>query len=189
MTPEEIQALKDTNESLVARVTQLESINLDLVDQKKELKIKLTEGFNDADMKAELDNYKAQLGNVESEKAELQSGFTEKLSKLQMNNILRDLGIKAQTPEALEKIAEMVLADATATEEGAFKFLNEDKTTRFNEAKNEYGVMDKINELKEGGNSFYFAPEKGAGGGGDAPDPGATKKTDINSIIDAGLKY
>lgn len=189
MTPEEIQALQDTNERLVERIGQLESINVDLVEQRAQWKDLLEKGYSDEDMKAELENYKAQLGSVESEKAELQAGYTEKLSKLQMNNVLRDLGIKAQTPEALEKIAEMVLADATATEEGAFKFLNEDKTTRFNEAKNEYGVMDKINELKEGGNSFYFAPEKGAGGGGDAPDPSATKKTDINSIIDAGLKY
>lgn len=165
MTEEEIKELQNTNESLVARVTQLESINIDLVDQKKELKDKLQNGFNDEDMKAELDNYKAKIGEIENEKTEIEQGYTNKLSKLQMKTLLNDLKVKGQTPEALDVIADLILAEATPGEDGTFAFLKEDKTTRFNDANKEYSVIDKINELKESGNSFYFAQEKGAGGG------------------------
>ena len=47
--------------------------------------------------------------------------------------------------------------------------------------------MDKVNDMKNGDDSFRFAPSTG-GGASDtttAPPP----SNDINSVIDAGLKY
>ena len=188
MTPEEIEALQKTNDDLVARISQLESINIDLVDQKKELKQKLTDGFNNDDMQKELKNYKDQLAKVEADKQELEAGYTSKLSALQMKNVLRDLNVEGQTPEALDTITKLVLDGAT-NNDGNFAYLNEDGTTKFNESNAEYSVIDRVNELRESGNAYHFKQATGADGGKTTPTAPKNHKPDINDIINRGLKY
>jgi len=193
MTEEEIAELKQTNEQLVSRVQQLESINSDLVSQKKELKQKLEEGASDEEVKKELENYKRRMEKMEAEKrsiqAEMQSieeGYTTELNKMRLINELRASGVEAKNELALNTIADQILSEAKY-EEGAFKFLNEEGTTRFNDANKPYSIIDKVNDLKETEFGIFF---KEATGGDAAETPvTAQPKTDINSIIDAGLKY
>ncbi len=183
---EELESVKTTNQELADRVNQLESINISLVDQKKELKQKLEDGFSDEDMKKELTNYKNQLELVESDKNEADAQHNKEMSKLSMMGMLRDLNVKGQSKEALEKIAEMAL-DGAEYKDGAIRYLNEDSTTRFNEdTKKDFSIMDKVNEIKDSGNSFYFAQ---ATGGGATDAPTAPTKAGIGDIIDAGLTY
>ena len=84
MTEEQIEELQATNKSLTERVNQLESINTDLVEQKKDLKQKIADESTDEELKAELNNYKEQLSQVEADKASLQEGYTAELNSLNM---------------------------------------------------------------------------------------------------------
>jgi len=186
MTDEEIAELQQTNEQLVSRVQQLESINSDLVTQKKELKSKLEEGVSDEDIKAELDNYKQKLEQIEEEKQSIEESYTSELNKMRLINELRGTGVEAKNELALNTIADQILSEAKY-EEGAFKFLNEEGTTKFNDANKPYGIMDKVNELKESEFGIFF--KEATGGGATETSATPQPKTDINSIIDAGLTY
>ena len=187
MTEEEIVELKATNDSLVARVNQLESINTDLVDQKKQLKQKLEDGSTDEELKAELNNYKQQLEQVEADKAEITANYRGELNTLNMVNALKEAGIEAQNNDALSAIANLAL-DGAEYKDGSFMYANDDGTTKFNEANKSYGIIDRVNELKGGDKSYLFAPIQG-GGGVNKTSVTPDKKTDINAIINAGLKY
>ena len=185
MTEEQITELQSTNKSLTERVNQLESINTDLVDQKKELKQKLADGATDEDMKAELANYKEQLDQVESDKQSLQDGYTKELNGLQMASQLKEMGVEVHNSDAMNAVVELALQDATY-KDGGFQFLNDDGTTRFNESNKDYSLQDKINSLKESDKSYLF---KQATGGGKEDIPTAPTKPDFNDILNAGLKY
>lgn len=196
MTPEQqiaeleatILTLNTTNGELVSRVTQLESINVSLVDGKKELKKKLEEGSTDEVLKAELQNYKDQLATVEETAAEKATEYETKVNDLTMMQVLTGLGVEAQSGAAMDTIKALALKGATP-KDGGFVYLNEDGTTIFNEANKEYGVNDRINELKESAdNSYHFAEQKGGGFTGNTTKPPETKKS-VNDIISAGLKY
>ena len=186
MTEEEIATLKKANDDLVARVQQLESINTDLVGQKKELKSKLEEGLSDAEAKAEIDNLRALLDGTEAEKAELQSTHSAQINAMRMKDALRGLGVNAQNNDAFDNISNLVLDGATFDD--GFKWVGEDGATKYNTENKPYSIQDRINELKESEKSYLFAPAKGGGGGNPAPST-ADEKPSINSIIDAGLKY
>lgn len=164
MTEEEIAALQKTNTDLVARVGQLESINTDLVDQKKELKKKLENGITDDQLKAELDNYKNQLSTVEADKAELEGNYKKELNTLNMVNQLKAAGVEAHNEDAFNSIAQLVL-DGAEFEDGAFKYQNEDGTTRFNQANAAYSITDKVEELRGSEKSYFFKQPTGGGGG------------------------
>ncbi len=185
MTPEEIQALQDTNKELTERVNQLESINTDLVTQKKDLKQKIEDGVTDEDMKLELDNYKAQLAQVESDKESLRDGYTSELNGLHMLQQLKEMGVEAHNSDAMNAVSELVLQDATY-KDGSFVFLNEDGTTKFNESNKDFSIQDKINQMKESDKSYLF---KVATGGGATDAPQAPTKPGINDILNAGLTY
>ena len=186
MTDEEIQALKDTNTQLVSRVTQLESINTDLVDQKKDLKEKLQTGLTDDEAKAEIQSLKSLLEGVESEKATAQSEFNSTLNSMRMKDVLREAGVNAQNSDALEALSSLVL-DGASYEDG-FNYKNDDGSTVYNSENKPYGVIDKVNELREGDKSYLFAPTAGGGGTSKAPAPTETK-TGINEILNASLTY
>jgi len=186
MTDEEIKALQDTNKELTERVNQLESINTDLVAQKKDLKQKIEEGVTDEEMKLELENYKVQLSQVEQDKVELKAEYSKEVNGLHMASQLRDMGIETHNTDAMGAVSELVLADATYRD-GGFVFLNDDGTTKFNESNKDYSIQDKINELKEGDKSYLF--KTATGGGATDVSLAPPKNTDINSIINAGLKY
>jgi len=186
MTDEEIAELQSTNKTLTERVNQLESINTDLVTQKKELKQKLEDGSTDEELKAELNNYKEQLSQVEQDKQSLQDGYTAELNSLNMQAQLKELGVSVHNSDAMNAVVELALQDATY-KDGGFQYLNDDGTTRFNDSNKDYSIQDKINELKEGDKSYLFT--KATGGGASDTTTAPTPSNDINSIIDAGLKY
>ena len=186
MTEEEIKALQATNEELVARVGQLESINVDLVGQKKELKNKLETGLTDEEAKAEIANLKSLLDGAEGEKSQLQADHTTAMNSMRMRDLLRESGVKAQNSDAMEALTNIML-DGVAYEDG-FKWVNEDGTTKYNESNKQYGVIDRVNELKEGSKSYLFAPSKG-GGGGETPPSATDEKPSINDVLNAGLTY
>ena len=187
MTEEEIAVLQETNQQLQDRVTQLESINISLVDQKKVLKEKLQEGSTDEALKAELDNYKSQLEQVQLEKDNLSSDYQKDLNSLRMTGILKDMNVETHNLDALNAVAELTLQGATY-KDGAFVYLNEDGTTIFNDANQSFSVQDRINALKEGDKSYLF---KQPSGGGATPSEDSTPKgkPSINDIVNAGLKY
>ncbi len=180
MTDTEIEELQNTNKQLTERVNQLESINTDLVTQKKDLKQKIEEGVTDEELKLELDNYKAQLAEVESDKESLRDGYTKELNGLHMIQQLREMGIQAQNSDAMNSVGELVLQDATY-KDGGFVFLNEDGTTKFNEANKDFSVMDKINELKGGDKSYLFKEATG-GGAETAPAVPPTQKSGLDQF-------
>jgi len=187
MTEEEIKALQETNQKLTERVNQLESINIDLVDQKKELKQKLTEGANDEQLKAELENYKAKLSEVEAATEQIKAEYQAETNKLHMVAMLKAQGVEAHNDDAFNAIAELALQGAEF-KDGAFMYPNEDGTTKFNEANEAYSVLDKVNELKSSDKSYFFKQATGGGGGESTPPPN-TGKPDINEILNAGLQY
>lgn len=162
MTEEEIKALQDTNKELVSRVSQLESINISLVDQKKELKQKLEDGVTDEELKAELDNYKVQLEGVQVEKDNLSNEYQKELNSLRMVTMLKEMGVETHNIDALNAVAELTLSDASY-KDGAFVYLNEDGTTIFNDENKSFSVQDKINQLKEGEKSYLFKQPTGGG--------------------------
>jgi len=187
MTEEEIAALQEVNKSLTERVNQLESINVSLVDQKKELKLKLEDGLTDEEAKTEINNLKALLEVSDSEKSELIDGHSQQINGMRMKDALRDAGVLAQNDDAMSAISSLVL-DGSSYDDG-FLYKNEDGSTKYNEANKPYGIIDKVNELKEGNKSYLFAPIKGGGGSENHAPIAETTKTDINSIINAGLTY
>ena len=178
MTPEEIQALQDTNKELTERVNQLESINTDLVTQKHDLKQKIEDGVTDEDMKLELTNYKEQLAQVESDKESLRDGYTKELNGLHMMQQLREMGVEAHNSDAMNAVSELVLQDATY-KDGSFVFLNSDGTTRFNESNKDFSIQDKINEMKESDKSYLF---KAATGGGATDTPSTPHGTNYKDM-------
>ncbi len=182
MTNEE---LEQTNKDLVQRVTQLESINSDLVDQKKELKSKLQSGITDESVKAELDNLKSLLESSDSEKQKLISDHGTEINGMRMLDSLREAGVKAQNSDAMSAIADLVL-DGSDYDNG-FVWKNEDGSTVYNESNKPYGIVDKINELKESEKAYLF--EAAVGGGGVTTPPTTKPTQSINDIINAGLKY
>ncbi len=186
MTDEEIATLQSTNEELVARVNQLESINTDLVGQKKDLKQQLQDGMTDTEAKAEIDNLKALLEGAEGERSELETQHTGQINGMRMKDLLREAGIKAQNDDAMGALSSLML-EGVSYDEG-FKWLNEDGTTRYNEAKKPYGIIDRVNELKDGDKSYLFAPVTG-GGSGDKTPVAPDTKPNINDVINAGLTY
>jgi len=184
-TEEELEALKETNKELVGRVSQLESINISLVDQKKELKQKLEDGSTDEALKAELTNYKEQLSQVEQDKADISSSYKGKLANSALDRLLDDkfLDVKDGKPREYLK-AELLKSKGIEFNEDKheFMFLNDDKTTKFNDdTSKEYSIFDKLNELKEKDNEFFF--NKATGGGATdtttAPTPQTTSITDF----------
>jgi len=185
MTEEEIKALQDTNNDLVERVNQLESINVDLVAQKKEFKQKLEEGLTDEDAKTEINSLKNLLAGVEDERNGLIAEHSKQVNGMRMKDLLRESGIKAQNSDALEALSGLVL-DGSTYEDG-FTWKNEDGSTRYNEDKKPYGVIDRVNELREGDKSYLFQPI--TGGGAAETISTAPSKPSINDIINAGLKY
>ena len=181
-----IKELESTNADLVTRVGTLETNNNDLVMQREQLKAKIKEGTGDETLKAELDNYKEQLASVEADKEAIKGEFTSKLSKLQMMQTLKESGVQAQNDDAMNAIVDLV-AQRAVYDDGAFKFVKEDGTTRFTDGDKPYGVIDAVNELKESEKAYLF---KAQTGGGMTETPAVpNSKPDINSIIDAGLKY
>ena len=181
-----IDTLSKTNEDLVSRVGTLEIANTDLIQERKDLKDKLKAGSNDEQLKAELDNYKSKLDEVTKANDTLKADYDKDLNSLRMTGMLKDMGIETHNTDALNSVAELALSEATY-QDGAFVYLNEDGTTRFNEANNAYSVLDKVNELKEGDKSYLFKQPKGGGAGDKPATPDA--KPDINDIINRGLKY
>lgn len=167
MTEEEITALQATNEELVTRVNQLEVINKDLTVQRKELNDKLQDGLTDDEAKAEITNLKALLSGVEDEKTQQTAEFDTKINSMRMRDVLREAGVEAQNSDAMESLSALML-DGVSYDDG-FKWANEDGTTRYNEAKKPYGVIDRVNELKEGDKGYLFKPVTGGGGGANVP--------------------
>ncbi len=186
MNEEEIAALQETNNDLVSRVNQLESINVSLVDQKKELKLKLEDGLTDEEAKTEINNLKALLEVSDSEKQELIDGHSTEMKSMHMNNLLRDSKVEARVGDR-DKLISMALDGATYDE--GFKWVNEDGSTRYNDAKKPFGVIDRINEIRDSDMKYIIEPIKGGGGSENHAPTADTPKTDINSIINAGLTY
>jgi len=169
MTEEEIKALQDTNATLVERVTQLESINVDLVEQKKLFKSKLEDGLSDDEAKAEIANLKALLDNANGEQDSLRSEHDNQINSMRMRDVLRDAGVNAQNSDAMEALSSLVL-DGASYEDG-FLWKNEDGSTVYNSDNKPYGVIDRVNELREGNKSYLFEAKVGGGGGNPPATP------------------
>jgi len=187
MTDEEITALQATNATLVERVTQLESINTDLAEQKKLFKAKLQDGLSDDEAKAEIANLKSLLEGAQGEQESLRSEHNNQINSMRMRDVLREAGVNAQNGDAMDALSSLVL-DGASYEDG-FVWKNEDGSTVYNEANKPYGVIDRVNELKDSNKSYLFKATTGGGGGGDTQTPPVDKKTSINDIINAGLTY
>ena len=190
MNEEELKAklaeLEETNKSLVESVGKLEKANTDLVSQRTELKEKIKANSGDEELKKELDAYKLQLEEVEADKEALVGDFTHKLASKDMVQQLSALGVKTHNADALNMVSDLILNDAKY-EDGAFKFVTEDNTTRFNDSNKPFNLQDKVNELKESDKSYLFVPSNGGGATDTTTAP--APQTDINSIINAGLTY
>jgi len=186
MTEEEIQALQATNKELVAKVGFLEKDLSKAIIKRDEAKQALADNTGDDELRKELDNYKEQLSQVEQDKAEIESSFTSKLAQRDMLSQLNELGVKAHNADALQAIADLTLSDAKY-EDGSFAYLKEDGTTRFSDADKPFSIQDRVNELRESDKAYLFVPATGGGATDTITAP--TPNNDINSILDAGLKY
>ena len=191
MTNEEydnkIAELEATNGELVASVKKLETANSSMVAERSELKQKIKDGSTDDTLKADLEKAQALLAEKDAEVEAVRTETTAELAKRDMISQLQSLGVKAHNDTALNEIANTILNDAQY-EDGGFKFLDEDNTTRYNDAKKPYSIMDKVNAMKEGDDAFRFAVATG-GGATDTTTAPAPQQSDLNSILNAGLKY
>jgi chromosome segregation ATPase len=183
---EELEAVKATNKELVDKVGFLEKDLSKAIAKRDEAKQALADNTGDEELRKELDNYKEQLSQVEQDKADIESTFTHKLAQRDMISQLNELGVKAHNMDALNAIAELTLSDAKY-EDGSFKYLKDDGTTKFSDTDKEYSIQDKINELKEGDKSYLF--KQATGGGASDTTTAPPPSNDINSILDANLKY
>ena len=185
MTEEEITALQATNKELVSKVGFLEKDLAKAIVKRDEAKQALADNTGDDELRNELENYKEQLSQVEQDKADIEATFTGKLAQRDMISQLNELGVKAHNMDALNAIADLTLSDAKY-EDGGFSYLKEDGTTKFSDADKPFSIQDKINELKDSDKGYLFVKDSG---GGKEDIPTAPPKTDINSVINAGLTY
>ena len=180
MNEEELKAklaeLEETNDLLVESVGKLEKANTDLVSQRAELKEKIKANSGDEELKKELDAYKQQLEEVEADKEALVGDFTHKLASKDMVQQLSALGVKTHNADALSAVSDLILKDAVY-EDGAFKFVNDENTTRFNDANQPFNLQDRVNELKESDKAYLFVPATGGGATDTTTAP--TPKTDV----------
>jgi hypothetical protein len=117
---------------------------------------------------------------------ELSDNYTKEVNSLKMNDALRLSGVQAMNSDAMSAIAELVMEGASY--EDGFVWKNEDGSTIYNESNKPYGIMDKVNELREGSKSYLFKQPTGGGPTGEVPGK-STDNMSINDIINAGLKY
>ena len=182
MTNEEYEAkikeLQANNADLVTSIGKLELANKDLVADRTALKDKLKDGSGDEALVAENNNLLDQLAQTQADKEELTSGFKVQLSQRDMLTQLNELGVKAHNRDALNAITDLVLGDADY-EDGSFKFLKEDGTTRFGTADRPYSIQDKLNELKESDKGYLFVKDSG---GGAQPRNGGTPSTNYKDM-------
>ena len=181
-----IEELESTNSDLVTSDKKLETANSSLVDERTTLKQKIKDGSTDDTLKAELEKAQSLLAEKDAEVEAVRTETTQELAKRDMISQLHSLGVKAHNDKALNEIANTILGEAVY-EDGAFKFVDEDGTTKYNEAKKPFSIQDKINDMKSGDDSFRFAPSTGGGASDTTTAP--TPSNDINSILDANLKY
>ncbi len=189
MTTEEFEAkileLETTNTSLVVSIGKLETANKDLLGQRQTLKDKIRDGSGDEELRAENEKL---LGIVESQDErfkDVETNHKSEMDAMKLVSMFDDLGVKAKN-EQTKKLLMPLLMDGSDFAEDGFRYMDEDKTTRFKEDNSKYGLMDKINDLKDGGYDGLFETSKG-GGASDAPV--APTKSSVGDIIDAGLTY
>lgn len=176
-----------TNDDNVERINSLERTNSDLVEQRAEWR-KNVRDMAPENAKKEIDNLKAQLDEVATDRQNTEAEYTKELNGLRIDTVLKELDVKGQNADAFKAIGNLAL-EGTKYEDGGYVYTNEDGTTRYNEDKKPYSVMDKINELKEGEKSYLFKEATGGGFKKDETPKAPNTKPDINDIINRGLKY
>jgi len=181
MTEEEIQALQATNKELVAKVGFLEKDLSKAIIKRDEAKQALADNTGDDELRKELDNYKEQLSQVEQDKADISSSYKGKLANSALDRLLDDKFLDVKEGKSREYLKnELLKSEGIEFDEDKndFVFLNEDKTTKFNDdTSKEYSIFDKLNELKEKDNEFFF--NKATGGGATDTTTAPTPKTDV----------
>ena len=190
MTTEEleakIQTLEATNTDLVTSIGKLEKANADLVTERVEFKQKLKDGVSDEELKAENEKLLAVIENQDQKFSDIESSHRSEVNEMKIISMFDATGIKADSDKAKELLIPLLKQGSDFAEDG-FKYTDEDNTTLFKEDNRKYDLMDRINELKEGGYSGLF--EKQTGGGATDTTTAPAPQTDINSIINAGLTY
>ena len=179
-----------TSEENVKQISFLESEAKKAFEARDKAKRELLESGGDEALKAEIDNLKGLLEGSKEEIDAVKAESAATLNKMRMRDVIKQSGIDAQNDDALNAIVDLAL-DGVDYDDG-FVWKNEDGTTRYNEAKKPYSVIDRVNELRGGDKSYLFKPQQGGGGGGagNTPDVKAEDKPKgISAILDAGLKY
>ena len=182
----ELEELNSTNKEGAERVNFLEREAKDAYKARDEAKAKLLDNGSDEAQKAEIANLKEVIANSEAELNGVRSESEATLNAMRMSNAISAAGVDAQNSDALEAITSLVLDGATYDD--GFTWQNDDGTTRHNEANKPYGIIDKINEIKDGSKSYLFKTNGGGGGSGEPPKT-EEKPGGISAIIDAGLTY
>lgn len=156
----------DTNTANVEKINSLERVNADLVAQRSEWRKNVRDMAPEHAQK-EIENLTNQLAEVSTQRDNQRAQYDTELNGLRINALLKEMGIEGQNADALSSIGQLALQGAEY-KDGAFVYLNEDGTTRYNDTK-PYTVLDKINDLKESEKSYLF---KQATGGGFKPSNG-----------------
>jgi len=176
---------KQTNSQNVERITQLELAKAEVVQKRDSLKAMVRnvtglDELSEANLKGAFgdqnESYRAlqsdnevlqtKVGDLSSELDGLSGKHESQISNMMMLETLRGLDIDKQVynTNALQDLAKDLLKGATR-EGYNFSFKNEDGTSIFNSRGEEANIQDRIEELRENENTYYFKQTQGAGGG------------------------
>lgn len=177
MTEEEIKELQETNNELVKKVGFLEKDLAKAIIKRDEAKKALEDNSGDTELLKELENYKTKLDEVTTENGNLKGEYETNLNGMRMMAQLKEMGIETHNSDALQSLTDIVLSDATY-KDGAFVYLDEENTTRFNEANKPFGIIDRVNEVKESDKGYLFKQPTGGGATGKTGEPSKQNLTD-----------
>ncbi len=184
------------SQDVAVRVNNLEKMRDEAVDKYGKLKglVRDTTGLNELTKESiasaftpsdaldalKSDNLTLQqtMKTLQSEKDGLSATHEQELSKMIMLEQLRGMEVDSQVwnPRALEDLANDLLK-GTNREDRKFIFTNEDNTSQFNNNGQAMSIADKIAEIRDSGETYYFKPIQGGGGGKtEAPTPTQTSK-------------
>ncbi len=185
----------EANQDNLKRIGSLETARDEAIEKRQHLKAILKDvtglseftsdslkgafgGESEALETIKLDNETLQktLMDLKSDYDGLEGKHKGEVDQMIMMDTLRglEMGSQVWNDRALKDLAVDLLKDASR-ESGVFEF-KEDNKTLFNDVGQPMTVADKIEEMRNSNDAYYFKPTTGAGGGqGSATTPASTK--------------
>ena len=163
-----VEGMKD---EAVSKYSTLKGMLRDITGLEELSKDNVTKAFGGSSealdvVKSDNSTLQQKLADLKADYDGLESKHLSEIDEMIMLDTLRGLDMSSQVwnDRALKDLTRDLLLTAKR-ESGSFVFL-EDGKTLFNSVGQPMSVEDRIVELKESGDAYYFKPITGGGGGG-----------------------